>query len=136
MAVPGTKYHAKTGVVYMSISGTTNAIAVGGFRAYTLDGSQEKVDTTEFNAGNRTSVQGFPAYRGTLEGFWCSDDTTLRQGSQSSDGCHLYIYPSANAPSKYAGGPAWVDMSLRGAVDAAVGTTAAFEARGTWANVL
>jgi hypothetical protein len=131
-----TKYHAKSGVIYMSVSGTTAAVVVGGFRAYTLDGSQEKVDTTEFGAGNRTSVQGFPAYKGTLTGFWASDDTTLRQASLSADGTNLYIYPSSAAPSKYVGGPAWVDMSLSGAVDAAVGVSGAFEAKGTWANAL
>ncbi len=136
MPVPGTKYHAKAGVIYLSTSGSTAAGPVGGFRAYTLDTSQEKVDTTEFNAGNRTSVQGFPAFKGTLEGFWCSDDTTLRQASASADGTNMYIYPSGNAPSKWAGGPAWIDMSIRGAVDAAVGTTGTFEARGTWTNQL
>jgi len=130
------KYHAKAGIIYMSTSGTTAASLVGGFRAYTLDGSQEKVDTTEFGATNRTSVQGFPAYAGTLTGFWASDDAIFRVASQSADGTNLYIYPSSNAPSKYVGGPAWVDMSLSGAVDAAVGTTAAFVAKGTWVNAL
>lgn len=131
-----TKYHAKSGVVYMSVSGTVAAIPVGGFRAYTLDGSQEKVDTTEFGAGNKSSVQGFPSYKGTLTGFWASDDTTLRQAANSVDGTNIYIYPSSAAPSKYVGGPAWVDMSLNGAVDGAVGNSGAFEARGTWANNL
>lgn len=131
-----TKYHAKSGIIYMSINGTSAASLVGGFRAYTLDGSQEKVDTTEFGASNRTSVQGFPAYRGTLTGFWASDDTIFRAASQSADGTNLYIYPSSNAPGKYIGGPSWIDMSLSGAVDAAVGTSGAFEAKGTWANLL
>lgn len=130
------KYHARAGVVYLSVSGAVAAVPVGGFRAYTLDGTADKVDTTEFGAGNRTSVLGFPAYKGTLEGFWASDDTTLRQAALSTDGTNIYIYPSSAAPSKYFGGPAWIDMSLRGAVDAAVGTTASWEARGTMSNVL
>lgn len=134
--MPVTKYPGRNGVVYMSVSGTTSAINVGGFRAFTLDGTQDDIDTTEFGASNRTSVLGFPNYRGTLEGFWASDDSTLRSASQASDGTNIYIYPSSNAPSRYIGGPAWVDMSLRSAVDQAVGVTANFRARGTWVNQL
>ena len=75
------KYAGSNCVVYMSINGTTAAINVGGMRAFTMDGTQETIDTTEFQASNRTSVLGFPAYSGTLEGFWASDDTTLRSAS-------------------------------------------------------
>jgi hypothetical protein len=130
------RYHAKKGVIYMSTSGTTAAVLVGQYRAYTLDLSTDDVDSTVFGATNRTSLIGFPAFRGTLEGFWVSDDTTLRQAAASADGTNLYIYPSSDAPSKYAGGPAWVDMSLRGAIDQAVGITANWRANGNWSNVL
>lgn len=130
------KYAAKKGVVYMSTSGTTSAVAVGGFREYTLDQSTDKIDVTSFGDTNKTSVISFPALRGTLGGFWLSDDTTVRQAAASADGTHLYIYPSSDAPSKYAGGPAWVDKSLRGAVDGAVGLTVNFEAKGTWSDAL
>jgi hypothetical protein len=130
------KYHAKKGVVYMSTSGSTAAVPVGGMRAYTFDGSTEDVDTTEFGATTRTSVIGFPAGRGTLEGFWSSDDTTLRQAANSADGTNLYIYPSSDAPTKYFAAQAWVDMSIRGAVDSAVTTSANWRARGTVTNLL
>lgn len=134
--MPVTKYHGKNGVVYMSTTGSGTAVPVGGFRAYTFDGSTDDVDTTEFGATTRTSVIGFPASRGTLEGFWASDDSTLRQAANSADGTNIYIYPSSNAPSRYIAAQAWVDMSLRGAVDAAVTTTANWRARGTVTNNL
>lgn len=131
-----TKYHGKNSQVYMSPTGTGTPVLVGGFRELTLDMTQDQVDTTEFGATNRTSVIGFPAIRGTFAGFWASDDATLQQASKSADGTIIYIYPSSTYPSKYAGGPAWVDMSLRSAIDAAVGTTANFAARGNWVNNL
>lgn len=134
--MPVTKYHARAGVIYLSVSGAVAAVPVGGFSGYTLDGTQEKVDTTEFGSNSHTSVAGFPANKGTLTGFWSSDDTTLRQASQSVDGTNIYIYPSSNAPSRYFGGPAWIDMSLNGTTSSAVGTTAAWEARGNMANAL
>lgn len=130
------KYPAKNAVIYMSTSGSTAAVPVGGFREYTLDQSTDKIDVTSFGDTNKTSVISFPALRGVLGGFWVSDDTTVRSAAASADGTNLYIYPSGNAPSKYAGGPAWVDKSLRGAVDGAVGLTVNFEAKGTWNDAL
>lgn len=130
------KYHARNSVIYMSINGTTAAVPVGGLREYTLDGSTDQVDTTEFGASNKTSVLGFPANRVTIGGFWASDDTTVRQASTSTNGSHFYLYPSSAAPSKYIGGPAWVDQSLRGAVDGAVGMSGNIVANGTWVNNL
>ena len=131
-----TKYHGKSGLVYMSTTGTGAPVLVGAIRAFTIDNTVDDVDTTEFGATNRTSVIGFPGSRGTLEGFWATDDTTLRTASQSPDGTNLAIYPSSNAMTKYFGGPAWVDMSIRSAVDAAVTTTGNWRARGNMINQL
>jgi predicted secreted protein len=130
------KYAGKNGLVYLSTTGTASATSVGGFRSFTFDGSAEKIDVTSFGSTNRESVLSFPAFRGTIEGLWLSDDTVLRQASASADGTNLYLYPSSNAITKWVGGPAWIDMSLASAVDAAVTTSASFEARGAWTNQL
>ena len=130
------KYAGKTSIVYVSTTGTGSPVLVGALREFTIDNSTTDIDTTEFGATNKTSVQGFPASNGTFTGFWASDDTTMRQASQSVDGCVLAIYPSRNAMSKYLGGPAWVDMSLRSAVDGAVGTTYNWRANGVIINQL
>jgi hypothetical protein len=130
------KYHGKNGLVYCSTSGSTGVVAVGGIRGFTLDGSQDDVDTTEFGDTNRTSVLGFPAFRGTLDGFWATDDQTIKSASQSTDGCHIYLYPSRNALARYMGGPSWLDMSINSAVDQAVRLAANFRARGSWINQL
>lgn len=130
------KYHGKGGLVYMSTTGTGSPVLVGGMRAFTLDNTADNVDTTEFGATNRTSVLGFPGANGTIEGFWASDDTTLRQASQSTDGTIIALYPNSTAMSKYFGGPAWVDYSMRTAVDAAVTLTGNWRARGNMINAL
>jgi hypothetical protein len=130
------KYAGANGLVYLSTTGTGTPALVGAMRAFTIDNSTDEIDTTEFGATNRTSVQGFPTSRGTLEGFWASDDTTLRQAATSVDGTNMAVYPSRNAMSKYFGGPAWVDMSLNSAVDAAVTVTGNWRARGTMVNAL
>lgn len=131
-----TKYHGKRGVVYASVSGGVAAVNVGGLRAFTLDLSTDLVDVTEFGQGNKTFVQGFPNYTGTLEGFWASDVTTLQSAASAVDGTNLYLYPTQDAVGKYIGGPAWLNLNLRSAVDAAVGQNANFSARGAWTNNL
>jgi hypothetical protein len=130
------KYAGKSGLVYVSTTGAGSPVLVGALREFTIDNSTTDIDTTEFGASNRTSVQGFPSSNGTMAGFWASDDTTMRVASQSADGCNIALYPSSNAMSKYFGGPAWVDMAIRTAVDTAVGTTYNWRSRGNMTNQL
>ena len=131
-----TKYHGKSGLVYLSTTGSSAASLVGGLRGFTLDGSTDTVDVTEFGATNRTYVIGFPNFTGTLDGFWASDDSTVRSAAGSADGCNIYLYPSSNAMSRYVGGPAFLNYSIRTAVDQSVAITANFSARGNWVNAL
>lgn len=131
-----TKYSGAQGLIYLSSTGTGSPVLAGGFRAFTIDNSREDIDTTEFGASNKTSVLGFPQSRGTFEGFWASDDTTLRDAANSSDGTNFAVYPSRFAMSKYFGGPAWVDYSLRTAVDQAVTVTGNWRSRGNMVNQL
>ena len=41
-----TKYAGKTGLVYMSTTGTGTPVLVGGMREFTIDNSTEDIDTT------------------------------------------------------------------------------------------
>jgi hypothetical protein len=131
-----TKYSGAQGLIYLSSSGSGTPVLAGGFRAFTLDNSRDDIDTTEFGASNKTSVLGFPSSRGTFEGFWATDDTTLRDAANSPDGTNIAVYPSRNAMARYFGGPAWVDFSLRTAVDAAVTITGNWRSRGNMVNSL
>jgi hypothetical protein len=131
-----TKYAGKQGLVYASIDGVAAPILVGACREFTIDLTTDKIDVTEFGAVNKTAVLGFPAARGTIAGFWASDDTTLRQAAGSVGGTIIALYPTSTLMTKFFGGPAWLDMSLREAVDTAVTTTFNWEARGSMVNNL
>src|SRR5215831_15202517 len=131
-----TKYAGKSGLVYMSTSGTGSVVLVGGMRAFTLDLTTDKIDVTEFGATNRTAVLGFPAARGTIEGFWAADDSTLRSAAGSLNGTNLALYPMSAMMTRYFGGPAWVDYGMRQAVDQAITITGNWEARGNMTNQL
>jgi len=137
-----TKYAGRNGLVYADPGAGGNAgtgsamVLVGALRAFTFDGSTDKIDVTEFGALNKTAVLGFPAARGTMEGFWASDDSTMRQCATNLNGCFIAVYPTQTQMTRYYAGPAWLDMSLRTAVDQAVTTTYNWEARGSMINVL
>ncbi len=126
------KYSGKKGTVYISTSGTGAATAIVGLNEWSLDMKTERLDTTEFGAANKTTVQGFPDVTGRLSGFWDDTSDTLYDASKSADGCRLYLYPASTAASKFFAGPAWVDFSITTAANDAVKVTATFSANGDW----
>lgn len=126
------RYHGKKGKVYMSTSGTGNAVAVASLSSWSIDQSTDKAETTAFGDANKTYVQGLPDISGSLSGFFDDADTTLFSGSGSADGVKMYLYPSTDAPSVYWYGPAWVDYSIEVGVGDAVSLSADFAANGSW----
>lgn len=73
---------------------------------------------------------------GNFSGFWDDTDSTLKSAAASADGTKLYLYPSTDALTKYAYGPAWVDVSYDVAVDGAVKISGSYAANGSWGNLL
>lgn len=125
-------YHGKKGVVYVSTSGSGNASNVLHLNAWTLNRNTDTVETTSFGDVNKTYVQGFPDLSGTFSGFYDDAETKIFSAASSADGCKLYLYPSSDAPSKYAYGPAWLDSSINTGVSAAVAISGNFRANGAW----
>lgn len=126
------KYHGRRGMVYISSSGTGTASAVLGLTSWSLDLSQDRVETTEFGDTNKTYVQGLRDLQGSFEGFYNDAETKVFAGAQSSDGVKVYLYPSTDAPSKYAYGPAWLDVSIETGMSDAVKMSGSFAANGSW----
>lgn len=125
-------YHGRKGVVYISTSGSGNATSAGKLNNWTIDMKTDKVDTTSFGDSNKTYVQGLKDITGTMAGFWQDSDNTVFAASDSTDGCKIYLYPSADAPQYYWYGPAWLDASVETAIGDAVKIKANFAANGAW----
>lgn len=134
--MPAARYHGRKGQIYMSTSGATTAVPVGSLSAFTLDMSQDPAEVTAFGDTNKQYVQGLRDLQGTFEGFWDTADTVLFTGIQSTDGVKLYLYPSADAPSKFVSGVAWVDANLTTGVGDAVKVRGSFKANGAFAITL
>ena len=129
-------YAGRKGVVYMSTTGSGNASNVIKLTQWTVNSSTDKIEVTSFGDANKTYVQGLKDIQGTMAGFY--DDTESKPGTaaDSTDGVKLYLYPSADAPTKYIAGPAWVDLSIDTSVAGAVAISMNFAANGSWTNRL
>ena len=126
------RYHGKGGVIYLSTSGSGDAVAVGHLRDWTINQPTDRVETTSTDDANKTYVQGFKDVTGNFNVYWDDTDDTVFDASDSSDGAKMYLYPSKLVPTKYWYGPAWIDASSNGGVSAAVMESATFAANGSW----
>ena len=126
------RYHGKTGVVYLSTTGSGTAVAAVSLSAWSLDKATDKVDVTAFLDVNKQYVQGLPDVKGSFSGWFDSSDDALFDGSESSDGVKLYLYPSSTAPTIYHAGPAWLDGSIEVSATGAVSIKGSFVANGAW----
>lgn len=125
-------YHGKKGVLYISTTGAGNAQNVIKITGWTLDQSTDLVEVTSFGDGNKTYVQGLKDIKGTFSGFYDDTESKPFTAADSADGCKMYLYPSADSPSKYWAGPAWLSVSVDTGVSTAVAISGNFAANGTW----
>ena len=127
------RHHGKNGSVLMSTTGTGVPASVASLDAWDLDLGTGRVDTTSFGDGNLTSVQGYAACKGTFAGNWDDTVSIPWAGRKSTTGVILYLYPDATvSATKYAWGPAWVDMKIATSATGKVTINGTFEANGTW----
>jgi hypothetical protein len=119
----------------MATCGTGTAVAVVGLNSWSLNMPTDKVEVTAFGDTNKQYVQGLPDVSGQIGGWWDDTSDALFDGSRSADGVQLFLYPSADATTKYFYGPAWIDFSIDTGHDKGVSVTAAFVANGAWGQV-
>ena len=119
-------YHGRDAAVYISTSASGTAGPLLTLTAWTMDRSTARVDITNFDSISQEELRGWPALRGTFEGFWNSDETKLFTATNSPDGVKFYGYPTRRVPSKFVGCIAWLDASTETRVDGAT------RVRGTW----
>ncbi len=121
------RYHGSKAIV--RVNGNIVALAT-----WTLDKSTQKVDVTSFGDTNMVSVQGLPAVKGTISGFWDSGDLTMLAAAENSSGASIVLYPSSQAAGVYHYGPAWLDYKMEVAANGAVKVSGSFEANGSWSH--
>jgi hypothetical protein len=125
-------YPGRKGVLYFSTTGAGTATNVLHLNKWTLNRATDKIETTSFGDTNKTYVQGLPDVQFTFSGFWDDTETKPFTGASSTDGIKAYLYPSADIPSKFASGPAWIDCSIDVSVSGAVTISGTGVANGSW----
>jgi len=125
-------YAGRKGVVYMSTTGAGVATNTIKLSHWTLDSATDKIDVTSFGDANKTYVQGLKDLKGTISGFFDDTESKPFAAADSASGSILYLYPSADAPTKYWYGPAWLDYSIDTSVSGAVTMSMNFAANGSW----
>lgn len=119
----------------MSTSGSGTAVQLTGSNSWTLNSATDKVEVTAFGDANKQYVQGLPDISGDIAAWWDDTSDALYDGSGSSDGVKLYLYPSSDAPTKYFYGPAWVDFSINTSNTEGVSVSGGFVAAGDWGQM-
>lgn len=126
------RYPGRRAAVYLAITATGAATTVLSLTSWSLDMAQDKIDVTSFLDTNKITVPGLRDLSGTFEGNWDDTETKIFSGAVSNTGCNMILYPSLDAPTKYAAGVAWVDASMSVGVNDKVGVTASFSAANSW----
>lgn len=129
-------YHGRNGQILLASTGTGVPSAVLHLNGWSLDLSRDTVDTTSFGDVNKTYVVGLKDVTGSFDGFWDDAEQKLFAGADSANGVFMYLYPATSAPTKYAYGPAWLDMSVETGVADAVTISGNFSANGAWGITL
>lgn len=125
-------YAGRKGVVYMAADGSAAASSVSSLSMWSLNRETDKLEVTSFGDANKTYVQGLPDLRGEFEGHWNDAETKVFAAAGSTAAVRMYLYPSSDAPSKYAYGLAWLDASIDCGVNEAVKINGSFVAGGSW----
>jgi len=123
--------HGKDGLLYMNAARGGPLVPIALITEWSLDMATDKVESTALGDKNKTYIQGLKDLKGTLSGFWNKLDDVLFEAAESGTGVDLLIYPSTLSTLCF-GGPAWLDISIKGGVAAGVTLDGSFSANGAW----
>ena len=125
------KYHGRKGQIEL---GTASPLTVlGALSGWNLSFARDKVDVTSFGEDNKTYLVGLKDVSGGFEGFFDSDFIDdLYTAGDSATGTTVRITPNTDIPTYYFEGPAWVDLSVTGAVNDAIKVSCTLSSNGTW----
>lgn len=128
-------YAGRKGMVYMSTTSGGTAALVVNLKSWSLNMPTDKIEVTAFGDTNKKYVQGLPDATGSVSGWWDDTSDALYDASKSTGGINMYLYPSADAATKYWYGPAWVDFSITCDIGGAVEISGNFSANGSWGQM-
>jgi hypothetical protein len=112
----------------------TTAVTLASMNGWTLDLSRERADVTAFQDPNHVFVQGLPIYKGTVSGWWDTDDMTIFDIALGDTACGLKLVPSTLTPTFLFKGPAFLDSSIDVKASGGIALSGTFDAAGAWSR--
>lgn len=107
-------------------------VAIASMNAWTLSMARDKADVTAFGDTNKVYVQGLPDLKGTLGGWFDSDESTLFEIAMGTVAALLKLVPSSLVATFFWSGLAWLDASIDVKATGAVSVSGNFVAAANW----
>lgn len=127
-----TRLHGKHTAVLMSATTTGPFVKLASVSQVDIERQPDRVDTTSFQDGNETSVQGFPKANIRMQGFYDLDDVTLKAARLVNTGVMVGVYPDyPTTMTKFYAVLSDVDFNYSSASRAAQSITVTADARGS-----
>lgn len=120
------------GQVLIDKTGGSTPVAVANLNKWDLSLATDKIDVTAFGDTNKTYVQGLPDIKGTLAGFWSSDETTIFDVATGTIPCTLHLVPNSTEATVMFAGKAWIDANIAVDNKGAVTIGGNYVAAGSW----
>lgn len=124
--------HGSQGQIKLDPAATT-PVLVADLNNWTLDMARDQVDVTAYGDTNKQYVLGLPDVKGTYGGWWTTvSSPPLFEIATGVAPCLLNLVPSADEPTFFFEGQAYLDASIACPVGGAVSISGNFVAAGPW----
>ena len=109
-----------------------DSVTVASMNSWTLSMARDKADVTAFQDTNKVYVQGLPDIKGTVGGWFDTDDVTIFDVALGEVAALLTLTPSTLFPTFLWKGLAWLDASIDVKATGAVSVSGNFVAAAGW----
>jgi hypothetical protein len=130
------RQHGSHGQIKMDPTGGATAVLVASMSAWNMSMARDHVDVTSFGDTNKISVLGLPDYKGTLGGWFDTDDTSIFDAAMGNVAVMLELIPTSLVPLIMWSGLAWLDAAIDVKATGAISMTGNWSAAGPWTAAL
>lgn len=113
----------------------TTLVTVASMNAWALNMARAKTDVTAFGDSNLVYVQGLPDIKGTLGGWFDTDEWTIFDVAMGDIAAFLNLVPSTLSPTYFWKGPAWLDAAIDVKHNGGISVTGNYVASGPWTRM-
>jgi len=126
------RQHGSHGQIKMDPTGGATTALIASMNAWTLNMARDRADVTAFGDTNKIYVQGLPDYKGTIGGWFDTDELSVFEAAMGNVAVALELIPTSLMPTIFWQGLAWLDAAIDVKSTGAVAVTGNWTAAGNW----